>query len=79
METALSSGPDRAEPACGDASSIEIAAHTLVLQGFLPPSLQGSFHYRFDRNPLLRRIIRQKRRQQKAASAADLKFLHRLR
>ena len=46
METALSSGADKEEPACDDASSIEIAAHTLDLQGFLQASLQGSFHYR---------------------------------
>src|ERR1700722_6809745 len=67
METALSSGPDREEPACDDASSIEIAAHTLVLQGFLHASLQGSFHHRFDCRPLWARIIRQKRRRQKTA------------
>jgi hypothetical protein len=49
METALSSGADKEEPACDDASSIEIATHTLDLQGFLQASLQGSFHHRFTR------------------------------
>jgi hypothetical protein len=67
METALSSGADKEEPACDDASSIEIAAHTLDLQGFLQASLQGSFHYRFTRPLLSPRIIRQNRRQQKRA------------
>jgi hypothetical protein len=46
METALSNGADKEGPACDDPSSIEIAAHTLDLQGFLQASLQGSFHYR---------------------------------
>jgi hypothetical protein len=49
METALSNGADKEGPACDDPSSIEIAAHTLDLQGFLQASLQGSFHYRLAR------------------------------
>jgi hypothetical protein len=62
---ALNNGPDREEPACDDASSMEVAVLPCVLQGFLPVSLQGSFHYRIAPWPFSPGIIRQNRREQK--------------
>jgi hypothetical protein len=79
METALSNGADKEGPACDDPSSIEIAAHTLDLQGFLQASLQGSFHYRLARATPVARHHPTKWTPAKAASAADLKFLNRSR
>jgi hypothetical protein len=79
METALSSGADKEEPACGDASSIEIAAHTLDLRGFLQALLQGSFHHRLACATAPARHHPTKWARAKAASAADLKFLSRPR
>src|ERR1700730_12257812 len=52
METALNSGPDREEPACDVASSMEIAPPAPVLQGFSRRSLQGSFQDGAMRAPL---------------------------
>src|SRR5277367_695536 len=65
IEMALSRGPDREEPACDDASSMKSPRLPCVLRGFLPVSLQGSFHYRTDLQPRLAGIIRQNRREQK--------------